>query len=242
MSNILSETILRDWGGINVIANIDEKLEDIKVAVKYSDHRDDFLFAKTKDDKTYEYGWYIGRRDVFCPEYDELIKSQNDWGFIRKPELFCAYDKRGVVSNEIYWFVANRFYDRSYMRTNSDNPRIAQMKFNEYVRFMEKKYEQRVTYHNEEDKKLIRDYLTINEILTQENLDKLNSVKFSSGENGIDGTAGKTKSYVDKCLTGDRIEFVWYNREFMDLSKVKIKWHYDREYFERFDLYLSQFK
>ena len=44
MNNILSKTILRDWGGINVVANIDEKLEDIRVPVKYSDHGDEFLF------------------------------------------------------------------------------------------------------------------------------------------------------------------------------------------------------
>ena len=88
----------------------------------------------------------------------------------------------------------------------------------------------------------LRDYLTINGVLTQENLDKLNSVRFSSGENGIDGTAGKTKSYADKRLRGDRIEFVWHNGEFLDLSKVKIKRYYDRECFERFELYLGQFK
>ena len=43
MDNILSKIILRNWGGINVTADIDEKLKDIKVAVKYSDHGDDFL-------------------------------------------------------------------------------------------------------------------------------------------------------------------------------------------------------
>lgn len=242
MTNILSETILRNWDGINVIANIDEKLENIMVAVKYSDHGDDFLFVKTRDGKMYEYGWYIGRRDVFCPDYDELIKSQDDWGFIRKPELFCAYDKRCELSNEIYWYVADRFYNRYYMKTIRDDPRTAQWKFDDFVRFMEKIYERRITYHKEDYEKRIIDYLTVNEILTKENLEKLHSVKFTSGENGIDGTAGKGVRYVGKYLKGDRIEFVWYNGKCQDLSELEINSYYDREYFERFKLYLGQFK
>ena len=195
-----------------------------------------------KDGKAYEYGWYIGRRDVFCPDYDDLIKSPNDWGFVRKPELSCAYDKRCELGNKIFWFVADRFYDRMSMRTIKDDPRTAQRKFDDYVRFMEKIYEQRITYHKENDEKTIRDYLTVNEILTQENLDQLSSVRFSSDENGIDGSAGKKKRYVDKVLEGDRVEFVWYNGEFRKLNSEQVRYYYDREYFERFKLYLNQFK
>ena len=242
MTNILSETILRNWDGINVIANIDEKLEDIMVAVKYSDHGDDFLFVKTKDGKMYEYGWYICRRDVICPDYDELIKSQDDWGFIRKPELFCAYDKRCVLGNKIYRFVSGEFYDYILMQTIRDDPSIAQWKFNYYVKFMGEIYDQRITYHKEEHKEMIRDYLTVNEILTQDNLDKLNGVKFTSGENGIDGTAGKRVRYAGNSLEGDRIKFVWYNGKYQDLSKLGINSYYDQGYFERFKLYLGQFK
>lgn len=242
MANILSETILRNWDGINVIANIDEKLEDIMVAVKYSDHGDDFLFVKTMDGKMYEYGWYIGRRDVLCPDYYELIESPNNWGFIRKPELFCAYDERCVLGNEIYWYVADRFYDRITMRTIKYDPFTAQWKFDDFVRFMNKIYERRITYHKEDYEKIIRDYLTVNEILTQENLEKLHSVKFTSGENGIDGSAGKKERHVYKVLEGDRVEFVWYNGEFRKFNSKQVKYYYDREYFERFKLYLGQFK
>ena len=146
------------------------------------------------------------------------------------------------MGNKIFWFVADRFYDRMSMRTIKDDPRTAQRKFDDYVRFMEKIYEQRITYHKENDEKTIRDYLTVNEILTQENLDQLNSVRFSSGENGIDGSAGKKKRYVDKALEGDRVEFVWYNGEFRKLNSEQVRYYYDREYFERFKLYLNQFK
>ena len=243
MGNILQETILRDWGGFNVIADIDEKLEDIRVAVKYDDHGDEFLFIKTKDDKAYEYGWYINRRDVFCPDYDELIKSPNDYGFIRKPKLTYAYDKRCLLSNRIYHYVMDAFDNgHGFCVPRIDTPTYAQTKFDYYVRFMDDVYKKGVTYHNEKDKSFIERYLKDNNILTEENINKLNSVRFSSSENGIDGSAGKRKPYVDKVLRGDNIEFVWYNGEFLDLKKVKFKSYYDREYFERFDLYLNQFK
>ncbi len=241
MSNILSETILKDWGGINVVADIDEKLEDIKLAVKYSDHGDEFLFIKTKDGKMYEYGWYIGRRDVFCPDYDDLIKSPNDYGFIRKPRLYCAYDNRCTLGNRIYWFVEKRFYNRYTMLTIKDDPRTAQRKFDEYVYFMRDVYEQRITYHKERDEKTIRDYLTINEIMTQENLDKLNSVKFCSGENGIDGSAGKIEKHTGKVLEGDHIKFVWYRGKIRELNNRQAKYYLDDEYFDRFKLYINRF-
>ena len=242
MSNILQETILGDWGGINVIANIDEQLEDIRVAVKYSDHGDDFLFVKMKDDKAYEYGWYISRKNVICPEYDEFVKSQCDYGFIRKPKLFCAYDKRSKLSNEIFLYVEQRFMDDWGFSPMGDDPGYAQRKFDRYIEFMEGVYNRRITYHCNNDKQKIERYLEKNGIMTQENLDRLNGVRFESGENGIDGTAGKIRSHVGECLQGDTIESIWYNGEFLDLRKVKIKSYYDRDYFERFKLHLDQFK
>lgn len=248
MDNILSETILRDWGGINVVANIDEKLEDIRLAVKYSDHGDEFLFVKMKDGSAYEYGWYIGRRDVFCPDYDDLIKSPDDWGFIRKPELFCAYDKRCVLANEIFWYVERHFVeDRcgfwSYRRPYEyDDAHTAQRKLDNYIEFMREVYGRKITYHKNDDKRKVEYYLEKTGILTQENLDKLNSVKFESGENGIDGSAGKKRRYVDKVLEGDRVEFVWHNGEFRKFNSKQVKYYYDREYFERFKLYINQFK
>lgn len=247
MSNILSKTILRDWGGINVVADIDENLEDIRVAVKYSDHGDDFLFVKMKDGTAYEYGWYIGRQDVLCPDYDELIASPNDWGFIRKPRLIYAYDKRCVLANEIFLYVERRFVEDgsfwSYRRPYEyDDTRTAQRKLDDYVEFMRDVYGRKITYHKNDDRRKVEYYLEKTGILTQENIDKLNSVRFSSGENGIDGSAGKKKRYVDKVLEGDRVEFVWYNGEFQDLDKLKTKYFYDRDHFKRFKLYINQFE
>ena len=247
MDNILSKIILRNWGGINVTSDIDEKLEDISVAVKYSDHGDDFLFIKTKDGKEYEYGWYIGREDVFCPDYDDLIKSPNDCGFIRKPRLIYAYDNRHVLSNEIFWYVKKNFVEDisfgSYRCPYEyDNTYIAQLKLDNYVEFMKDIYGRKITYHKNDDRQEIEYYLKKTGILTQENIDKLNNVKFSSSDNGIDGSAGKIKRNVGKVLEGDQIEFVWYNGKFQELNNKQIRHYYDEEYFERFKLYLNQFK
>lgn len=243
MDNILSKTILRDWGGINVVADIDEKIEDIRVAVKYSDHGDDFLFIKTKDGKAYEYGWYIGRRDVFCPDYDRLIESPNNWGFIRKPKLSCAFDAKCSLSNEIYFYVDRTFDNGHHFDIpRIDTPVYAQIKFDGYVRFMDEVYRRGITYHKEKDKDFIERYLKDNNILTEENLNKLHSIRFSSGENGIDGSAGKRERYADKILEGDKIEFVWYNGEILKPNDKQVKYYYDHEYFERFRLYINKFK
>ena len=247
MDNILSKIILRNWGGINVTADIDEKLKDIKVAVKYSDHGDDFLFVKTKDGNEYEYGWYIDRQDVFCPDYDELIKSPNDYGFIRKPRLIYAYDNKHVLSNEIFLYVKKNFVEDisfgSYRYPYEyDDTYIAQLKLDNYVEFMKDIYGRKITYHKNDDRQEIEYYLKKTGILTQENIDKLNSVRFSSSENEIDGSAGKVKRNVGKVLEGDRVEFVWYNGEFQELNNKQIRHYYDEDYFERFKLYLNQFK
>lgn len=244
MSNVLSKMILRGWEGINVTANIDEELSNVKVAVKYSDHGDEFLFVKTKDGKTYLYGWFIGRRDyMLCPNYDDLNNSQDDYGFIRKPKLYRAYDNRSSLSNRIYFYVDREFDNGHHFDVpRIDTPECAQVKFNNYVRFMSDVYNMGITYHKEKDKKFIERYLKENGILTADNVEKLERVKFSSGENGVDGIAGKRKTYISKRLNGDKIDTVWYDGEFLDLKRVKFKSYLDREYFERFALNLDQFK
>lgn len=247
MDNILSKTILKNWGGINVVADIDEKLEDIRVAVKYSDHGDDFLFVKMKDGNEYEYGWYIDRRDVFCPDYDDLIKTPNNCGFVRKPRLIYAYDNNCALSNEIFWYVEKNFVEDisfgSYRCPYKyDDPYTAQLKLDDYVEFMRDIYGRKITYHKNDDRTEIEYYLKKTGILTQDNINKLNSVRFSSSENGIDGSAGKKKRNIGKVLEGDRIEFVWYNGEFQKLNNKQVRHYYDEEYFERFKLYLNQFK
>lgn len=87
-NNILNEIVLENWGGIRLNAKIDEDLKDVKLMIKYSDHGDEFLIVKTENE-IYEYGWWLNRKRE--PEYDTVINSRYDYGFVRKPELFCSY-------------------------------------------------------------------------------------------------------------------------------------------------------
>ena len=152
-----------------------------------------------------------------------------------------------MLSKEIFWYVKKKFVEDisfgSYICPYEyDNTYIAQLKLDDYVEFMKDIYGRKITYHKNDDRQEIEYYLKKTGILTQENIDKLNSVKFSSSDNGIDGSAGKIKRNVGKVLEGDQIEFVWYNGKFQELNNKQIRHYYDEEYFERFKLYLNQFK
>ena len=119
MKKDLSNVILNNWGGISVKADIDEKMEDIVLAIKYEDHGDDFLLIKTKDG-TYEYGWWLNRERDFYPKYDELYDGIYDWTklFIRRPYLFYRFDYECKLSNEIFLNFNNKFegYDCVHIR------------------------------------------------------------------------------------------------------------------------------
>lgn len=244
MTNILSETILGNWVDVTLKANIDEKIDDVKLAIKYSDHGDEFLLVRTNDGKTYEYGWWLNR--PMAPNYDELDRPYWSNFFIRKPKLFYAYDERSSLSNEISFYVNRKFKnDYGFMRPKRDTEIYAQVKFDEYIKFMNDIYSRGITYHKEGDKKFIEQYLKDNGILTEENLDKLHSVKFTTSVNGIDGIAGKTvwdDYWCDDRLHGDIIEFIFYKGKLRDISKIRMKYHYDEWGAEMFDLSLRQFK
>lgn len=249
MENIKNEIILGNYGGIRVNASIDEKLEDVKLMIKYSDHGDDFLIVKTEDG-IYEYGWYLNRRPY--PDYDELIKQQyyKDW-FIRMPELYYAFDKNCRLSNEIFWEIhshkgfwgynTKRFVGDFYEPFKEESETYAQIKFDRFIEFMDEVSERGITYNKSEEKKHLKNYLECNNILTEGNIKKLDAIKWSSRINGADGIAGKRTYDFDR-VDGDSISFIYYKGKFRDLNKVKMK-HFDDSWgFEMFDLSLKQFK
>lgn len=238
MDNITKEIILGNWGGIRVNASIDERLEDIVRMIKYTDHGDDFLIVKTRDE-IYKYGWFLNRR--FEPDYDDLDRTMyNNW-FIRKPKLFYAFDKNSVLSNEIYWKMTC-FYDRMTNRVTKEySSGYAQLVFDDFIKYMEDVSKRGITYNKRHgEKHEVERYLEANGISTEENLEKLNAVKWNSRIDGADGIAGKRRSssFVD----GDSIEFIWHRGEFIDISKAEIEYGEDNWCVETFSMDLDQFK
>lgn len=241
MENILNELILGNWGGIRLNAKIDEKIEDVVLAIQYDDRGDDFLLIRTKD-QTYEYGWWLNRD--FYPEYDELYNNQCDWQrwFVRRPELFHKFDNRCKLSNEICWRYDDDFEKDYWRRKNLIvNSEMAQYKLNRFIEYMEQVEHVGITYHADNYKQKLMRYLVSHDILTEENIAKLDKVKWNSRINGSDGIAGKHLYEYDR-LYGDSIEFIYYKGKKRDISKVKMKFDTDEWGTETFNLSLRQFK
>ena len=241
----LNEIILGNYGGVRVDAKVDEKMEDVKLIIEYDDHGDEFLIVKTKDNNIYEYGWYLNR--ICTMDYDDVINSESDCGFIRKPKLFYKDDKHCEFSNKIYWEFDRRFensfkYVKGYKQHSMED---AQYRFDKFIEYMHREVEpvgiiyDLSRYGYEQD---LKHYLDKHDILTEENIVKIENVKWSSKINGIDGFAGKKSLSIDDRIYGDDIQYIYYNGKFRDIEKVKKKHSYDDWGFKRFDLSLKQFR
>lgn len=241
MENMFNEIILGNWGGIRLNANIDEELKDVNLAIQYNDHGDDFLLIRTKEN-TYEYGWWLNRKNE--PEYDDLYNGKYDWKnrFVRRPELFHKVDDKCRLSNEIYRKFDDDFKKDYFWNKNlNDNADMAQRKFDRFIRYMEQIEHRGVIYHADDYEQKLMRYLEQHNISMKENNDKLKKVKWNNRINGSDGIAGK-KLYDDERLYGDSIKFIYYKGKEMDVSKVKKKFVIDEWGVETFGLSLKQFK
>ena len=234
----LEGIILKNWRSVAVLVELDESIEDIELAIKYEDHGDDFLIIKTKD-QLFEYGWYLNR--LGYPDYGSK-SFELDNSFVKKPTLYYKFDERSSLSNEIFRYVHEYITDW-HGHTKQYSKSMAQLRFDWYIEFMNDVSHRGVTYdHSKKDRDILMDFLEKNDIKTDENLAKLDSVKFSSKINGADGIAGKKELSFDRSnLHGDYIDFIYHKGKFVDLDDVKIKNDWDEDFHEVFELNLTQF-
>lgn len=243
MKEDLNNVILNNWEGIRVRTDIDEKMEEIVLAIKYEDHGDDFLLIKTKE-KTYEYGWWLNREKHFYPKYDELYNGKYDWTklFIRRPELFHRFDYNcnfSIDINHEFGIFDGYQYNKGYY---DDGPMLAQSKFDKIIRYMKSEVENRgIIYHAEYQKDKLMRYLEKEEILTEENIEKIESVKWNNRIDGADGIAGKM-SYDSESIIGDWISFIYYKGKKINVKKVRMKRWHDNWGTSMFRLSLNQFE
>lgn len=240
MKNTLDNLILGNWGGIRLKAEIDEKLEDIDLVIKYNDHGDDFLVVRSNG-KYYEYGWWLNRNDQ--PEYDEVINSQKDCGFVRKPKLFHKFDNRCEFSNECCWEF-NRCFEDSYNYIKGykqHSTKDAQRRFDRFIEYMHRVVEPAdVVYYKDDYKNNLKRYLEKHDILTEENIEKMENVKWNNQIDGADGIAGKRE--IVSYISGDKIEFIFYKGKPLHWKKTKRKYSRDYFGFSTFSMSLDQFK
>lgn len=227
----LNEIALRNYGGIVVKSSIDEKAEDVNLAILYQDHGDDFLVIRTGK-KIYKYGWFVNRYGY--PDYSDLDKEWNKDKFVRNPRLFYEADERCCLSNEmLFWFedqLEPEYRDGSFwssrrVRKESYEQVVWRLK---YIKEKMKTYADRgITYNADYKKEKLLRYLKANDAMTEETMNIVNSIKWDSRIDGFDGIAGKEET--GNLIFGDSIKFIIYNGQKIDPKdyKAKVKSHYD---------------
>lgn len=243
------EIVLNQYGGFKLKADVDEAPEDIIAAVLYNDHGDDFLVIKT-DDTVYKYSLFATRMgwDVEC------LNDENHWQrkrFDKVPQLTGQFDAHCETGNQIYLTIKSRLYSPTVMFSPDSFekclPEDAQALFNWLYSDLKRFYESKVVYHSRSSDDILK-FLALNNILSEENLQKLEEMKVFLREDTIDGSAGKIKCDPDYPIYGDDIHWIWYRGEQVTKKfnrhgiKVKRYWIHDEFGGYGFHLNMRQFK
>lgn len=217
---------LHNYGGIIVETDID--LSNIIALVKYNDHGDDFVIAKTNDG-IFKYGWFLNRH--FYPDWRELERSPERFvgegkRFIKAPELYFEYDANCEASNKICFdtddleeYGEPRNYWSGYRIKKYEHASSPQHAFDWYCDDVKEVYEGKGriwggkyghTYHCDYNwyGSRIRRFLEKHGISTEENLRKLKELKKYWRVGEVDGSAGIVKS--DGCVVCDGVNYIWY--------------------------------
>lgn len=246
------KTILHNWGGIIVEADIDTS--NAIAIVKYSDHGDDLVRVKTFNG-IFEYGWFMNRECY--PEYRQIEENHDyyvgdDKSMFVAPKLFKGEDVKCEIKNYIFRETEDLVFENAFAyKTRIDSN--AQWRFNNYLECMKNVYEGKErrlwggfyegSYHYDGTYDVKR-YLEKNDIFTEENQKKLEELKKYWRIGEIDGTAGIVKSW--NVIVGDRIEWVWYRGKRVKIKSVKKKRIYEHidalGDFKQFKMSLDQFK
>ena len=251
------EITLTNWDGIKLKADVDENPDDIIAAVLYSDHGDSFLVVKTKEN-VFKYGWWLNR-----PGYSYDLLDGNTWRnrdeFIKLPKLYGKLDKGSYISNRIHSLITDYLYETDYsiigwnyrynerLRANLA-PNTAQIYFDLLYDDLEEYYDSNVVFEEWNDGiEKINDYLMYNDIMTEENLKKLEDIKTFLRIGAIDGCAGKQKG--DQFIGGDDLDWIWYRGKQVTKKYhkhgIKVKGYTEYDEFgdyHRFYIDMDQFK
>ena len=252
MSINFKEIVLNNYGGFKLKADVDENPEDIVVAVCYCDHGDDFLVIKTKD-ACYKYGLFVTRNGYDACCLNDENHYQRSW-FLKVPKLTGPIDYRSETTNNIYFLIEKRTTDGGgFFRSNKtqvwSSKSLAQKEFDTLYDRLKEYYNTGIVYHCEGDSYLprIMKYLQANDLLTEENLQKIEEIKTYLRINAIDGTAGKKD--LNGLVLGDDLRWIYYNGEKVTKKYhkhgIKVKRHYTDDEFGGYDgfcLDMDQFK
>ena len=215
---------LNAYNKIVVSAEVEEDFDDIHVAIKYSDHGDDYLYIETKDGKRFMYGFFCNLKHH--TKYEDLkpVEEGKD-GFLRNPVMVVKdMDEHAEVSNKLF-FALEREFKKSNMSFYFDekcySKEEAQRRFERGLDAFERAFNSNSFYDYSKKVGEIAGFLIDNGIDTPENIELLKNAHLSSKVNGIDGIAGKkeVKDKVDE-LVGDRVTFAMIDGKEVDVKTL----------------------
>jgi hypothetical protein len=207
--------VLNGWGDYNVKPDVDERIEDIWMIIKYDIHGDEYLLIGTRDGKKYLYGCY------------EHLKTACFYNYLREPKFFKAMDEHAEISNKIF-FEFERAFKQSHMSFGYDRKykdrAYAQRVFDneiDYISNLIENCDKIIDYDNY--KVDIKHWLELNGIDSNENLKKLSDTRFTNkiGDNKLVGIAGKIDASCYEYITVDDCDLICINGKTIDPNKIK---------------------
>lgn len=223
---------LNAYGGYLFSANVEEKAEDINLAVLYSNHGDDYLFVKTKDGKSYTYGMFVNLKDV--PDEPEKLGPS----YVRKPVIYKKINRYCTVSNDTFRSLKS-FYEGEGNYKPFYSTGHAQTMFDIAIDALYKAFNSD-EFYNLENRRFDMEYaLEKNNIGTKDNIMKLADAPFASrGNGGVDGIAGKLEESDDEYLFVDSVIAVFHDGKDLNEKEYIIttddesdEWGYPNNYF-----------
>ena len=212
------QTSLGNWGGIICNCVTDEEIGDIKLAIKYEDHGDDFLYVRTYSEEEYEYGYWFNRKTCFTDFDPARNNGESDEYFIKRPILFKEpQDRYCTLSNNIHRIIERYIMDYGWFIPKKSMDPEYDIKYALINILEEINNNQNTMYDFNSYKKYLYSFITKND-LGEEWINKVNSIKWDSKINGFDGIAGKREAC--NYLTGDRAIKVLYRGKDFDIKKL----------------------
>lgn len=227
------------YGDICLKADIEESIDDIEIAVGYHNHGDHYIYVKTKEGATYDYGCF------FNLKFEDNYENINEAKYLRVPEMFSIYEdsKTHILSNELY-FRFEELFQKSHMSFGFDkivSKEEAQYLFDSGIRTLESAFKTGKYFNKDRYKKDFLYFLEKNGIDSEKNLEILDNAHFSSRINGYDGIAGKRVTSEKTRMYQDGFDFIIVNGKEIPFKNTIIIRDDDDEGFEYQMLDLRQF-
>ena len=184
------ERNLNAWKNIIVKVVTDEDIEDMAWAAVIEEHGDEYLVVNMKDGRVFKYGCFANLKDS-----DYVLKNLSKQPELFKP-LFKPFDSNSNPAQEIcgliHRYVITKGHNGLLSCEKIAETPLAQHDFYCLIDELDEIFKTSdCQYFCDSYKHQVKLFLEVNGIATEKNLAKLESARWNSRIDGIDGYAGK---------------------------------------------------